>query len=285
MFLNFAFSALFAFSQPTAKEPFALANKKNAVNQSFRSLSTGHLLSSNNTVLQKKQFAVGTMYTGYGLSDRWTIVTSPFVLYDFEMLNFQSRYAWDLKKDRRLGIDVGYFKSLQNKNSEYLGYCRAQVPPVSIEQCIEATEKSAGYKKFKMEAWSVKTTYTQLMHKNYRLNATLGYFHYIDDTRPFSFRMDPANNDKYALSLTSLHEFKISKKKFINLEAGFWGLNYQHPYYHIGLTYGYQTQRWLFSAGASSTFHPDFPNEKVRKFAYYDSRFSIHPEIQIQRFF
>lgn len=285
MLWTLAFTVVFAFSKPAPKEPFAISNPQNANNESFKSLSMGHLLSSNNTGLAKKQWSLGTMYAGYGITDRWTVVTSPFVLYDFEMLNFQSRYAWDLKNGGRIGFDVGYFKSLENKNSEYLAYCLSRVPPVPVAECIESTERALGYKNFKMEAWSLKTTYTHLIHKTYRANVTLGYFYYADDTRPFSFRMDPANDDKYSLSLTSLHEFKISKKRFINLEAGFWGLNYQHPYYHAGLSYGYQTRRWLISLGASSTFNPDFPNEKVRKFAYYDSRFSIHPELQIQRFF
>ncbi|MBY0385080.1 hypothetical protein K2X05_07965 [bacterium] len=268
------------FSFLTAYLLFANEPLKNDV---FASRSVGHLLSSNNHVLQKNEWGLGTMYAGYGLTEQWTIATSPFVLFDFTMLNFQTRYAWSLNQKSRLGFDFAYYKSLNDKKSEYYDFCARIGDP--IEQCITNVERTIGYKKFRMEAWSVKTTYSQFITDFYRASSTLTYFYYLDSTRPFSFRMDPANKDKFAISLTTLHEFKVSQNGYLNLEAGFWGLNYQHPYYHAGLTYNYQLTRWTLSAGFSSTFNFDFPKEKVRKFVYYDSRYSIHPELQIQTFF
>ena len=251
----------------------------------FQNRSVGHLLTSNNQVLQKNHWGLGTLYAGYGITDRWTVATSPFVLFDFNMFNLQSRAVWQLSEKSRLGIDLGYYKSINPKKSEYYDYCLANSPTTPVAQCTDNIERIAGFKKFKMEAWTIKATYSRLMTSRYRFSTSLSYFYYIDDERPFSFRMDPANKDKYSLALTTLHELKIAAKSYLNVEAGLWGLNYQHPYYHVGLTYNYQTEKWIFGIGASSTFNPNFPKQKVRKFVYYDSRWSLHPEIQIQRFF
>ncbi len=253
--------------------------------QEFQSRSMGHLLTSNNHVLQKNHWGLGTMYAGYGISEHWTVATSPFVLFDFNMFNLQNRAVWQLTEKSRFGIDLGYYKSIDPEKSEYSDYCLANSPTTPVEQCTASIERRVGFKKFKMEAWTIKATYSKLMTPRYRFGTSMSYFYYLDDERPFSFRMDPANNDKYSLALTTLHEIKVANKGYLNLEAGFWGLNYQHPYYHVGLTYAYQTEKWVFGVGASSTFNPDFPKQKVRRFVYYDSRWSLHPEIQIQRFF
>ncbi len=263
----------------------AHAKVKTAKSQkTFQSRSVGHLLASNNQLLEKKQWGLGTMYAGYGVSESTTVAVSPFVLFDFNMINLQTRSVWQLTSTSRFGLDLGFYKSINPEKSEYHDYCVANSPTVPLNNCTENIERMIGYKKFKMEALALKATYSQLFG-SYRSSATLAYFHYIDDERPFSFRMDPANSDKYAVSITSLHEFKVGLRRYLSFEAGFWGLNYQHPYYHTGLTYNYQTENWVFSFGASSTFNPNFPKEKVRKFVYYDSRWSLHPEIQIQRFF
>jgi hypothetical protein len=262
----------------------SFAKAKTSKNE-FQSRSVGHLLTSNNQVLQKNHWGLGTMFAGYGITDRWTVATSPFVLFDFNMFNLQSRAVWQLNKKSRFGIDLGYYKSINPKKSEYYDYCLANSPTTPVDQCTEGIERIVGFKKFKMEAWAFKGTYSQLLTAKYRFSTSLSYFYYTDDERPFSFRMDPANNDKYSLALTTLHEMKVARRGYLNVEVGFWGLNYQHPYYHAGLTYNHQTENWVFAIGASSTFNPDFPRQKIRKFVYYDSRWSLHPEIQIQRFF
>jgi len=102
---------------------------------------------------------------------------------------------------------------------------------------------------------------------------------------PFSFRMDPANSDSYTINLTSLHEFRLHETLFINYEIGFWGFNYQYPYIHTGLSLNVQKDFWLIGIGASTTFSPSFPERRARYFVGYDSRMSIHPEIELQVFF
>ncbi len=246
----------------------------------FESLSVGHNLSSNTRTLDENQWSLGTLYLGYGLTDQLTFGLSPFVLYQYKMNNFMLRQNFKINQRLRLGFDFAYFKTFGEEYEE-ITYCSYAM---SIEDsiCTQRKEHTAG---FSMEAMNLKSTLSYLIQPFYRLNTTISYFYYINEDMPFSFRMDPANNDKYALNLTTLHEFRMSKNIFINLEAGFWGLNYQYLYYHSGLTLNFQNERLLFSLGASSTFSPSFPVERARTFVGYDSRSSIHPEIQVQTFF
>jgi hypothetical protein len=270
---------------PKTTQPYLLSNPKNKQNQAFKSHSLGHLLSSNNTVLPDGKWSAGSMYVGYGLSNNWTIATSPFVTYSFSMLNLTTRAAYNLDKKRRIGFDLGYFKTYGNEKSEFTERCALLNGGFENDACAYQQEQLQGYKTFKMEAWSFKFTYNKLVLPYYRFNSTISYFYYIDARRPFSLRMDPQNNDKYALNLSTLHEFRLKPNKFLNAEIGLWGLNYEYLYYHTGLSYSYQRGNWLWNGGLTSTFSPSFPHEKERRFNYYKSRLAVHPEIQIQYFF
>jgi hypothetical protein len=276
--LSLSFADIESQEAPPA---FALSNPQNQSNEVFQSYSFGHLLTTNNNVLAKDQFGVGLMYLGYGITDNWSVATSPFVGLTFEMFNILSRYVVDLDAKQRVGLDIAYFKTINEKPSEFASLC----PPPNSASCIATFERQNGYKTFKMEAVSVKATYSNLIKPKYRLSTTLGYFYYFDDTRPFSLRMDPQNNDKYAVSLSTLHEFRTSQRNFLNLEFGLWGLNYEYLYYHTGFSVNHQTGPWLWSFGFTTTWSPTLPRGNLREFNYYDSRGSLHPEIQIQRFF
>lgn len=233
----------------------------------FGSKSIGHNLSSNNNTLYDREWSIGTLYAGYGVTDDLTIGTSLFVLTEYEMFNLMTRYAWDVSFTERLGIDLAYFKTFGG------------------EVYYDEFEQRTYYTDFIMEAVNAKFTYSNQFNNFYRFNTTLSYFYYFDERLPFSFRMDPANNDPFTINLTSLHEFKLNQNLFINLEAGLWGLNYKYLYYHTGASINLQNEILLLGAGVSTTFSPTFPSEEAREFVRYDSRYSIHPEIQMQVFF
>lgn len=286
MLLSLLFVTFLSLCEETkTTQPYLLSNPKNQQNKVFQSHSIGHLLSSNNNVLPDGKASVGTMYAGYGLSNNWTIASSPFVTYSFDMLNLVTRAAYDLDKKRRIGFDLGYFKTFGNPKSEYADICAQNNGGVPDDSCAYQLEKTRGFKNFKMEAWSFKFTYTKLVVPFYRFNTTLSYFYYIDARRPFSLHMDPQNNDKYALNLTTLHEFRLKQNQFLHAELGLWGLNYKYLYYHTGLSYSYQRGNWLWNGGLTTTFSPTLPQEKERHFNYYKSRLAIHPELQLQYFF
>ena len=97
--------------------------------------------------------------------------------------------------------------------------------------------------------------------------------------------MDPQDSDPFAVSITSLHEFRVANNFFISAELGSWGLNYHYPYYHAGLSFNMQRKHIYLGIGASSTFNFHIPDNKLKKYVGYDSQWSIHPELQAQLFF
>ncbi len=274
------FLAQTAFSQEQSIDTAATAENvaaPAAVN-GFGSRSLGHNLSTNNNTLGQRETSIGTLFVAHGITDQLSIGSSVFVLAEYEMFNAMARYAFPISDKEKIGFDVAYFKT-------FGGNARTSETCFDTGSGIECSLSATYYDGFIMEAINGKFTYTNLITNYYRFNTTLSYFYYFDDRMPFSFRMDPANNDPFTLNLTSLHEFKVNKHFFVNLEGGLWGLNYNYPYYHTGITLNLQARNVLVGAGVSTTFSPAFPRERARSFAGYDSRYSIHPEVQLQFFF
>jgi hypothetical protein len=251
----------------------------------FGSLSIGHNLSTNNRTLNEGQWTLGTLYNAYGITDNWSIGTSTFVILQFQMLNLMTRYTIPIDDKRKIGFDVAYFKTYGGSEVKNV-FCDSFItnPDGSVE-CTNTIDLGTEYDGFLMEAISGKITYSNQLLSNYRFNTTLSYFYYFDDRMPFSFRMDPANNDPFTINLTSLNEIKLSDRFYLNLEGGFWGLNYEYLYYHAGVSLGIQNKDGLMAIGASTTFSPSFPVAQARQFVGYDSRGSVHPEVQLQLFF
>ncbi|MGE4133154.1 MAG: hypothetical protein AB7F86_16045 [Bdellovibrionales bacterium] len=257
----------FADSRSTSAESRLSTNESNShPSNKFAPKSIGHLVTPNTNVLQRGQVGIGTLYAAYGVTDELSVGVSPFAYYAFEMHNIMARWAKPLGPKTRVGFDAAYFKSF-NDGPDSQRYSRG------------------GYYDFKMEAWVAKGTWNRLMLPYYRLNLSGSLFYYLNDVRPFSLRMDPQNSDRYAANLTSLHEIRLSQNVYWNVEAGFWGLNYTYPYYHLGTSLNLQNEGGLLGLGISTTFSPSFPAEKAKQFAGYDSTASYHPEIQFQLFF
>jgi hypothetical protein len=257
----------------------------------FGSFSLGHNLTSNGRTLKSGQTSLGSLYVAHGITDNITVGTSPFVVSNFEMFNLMLRAGFDLSARDRISFDASYFKTFGGEEIPQEPTCYLFIEPGSTEEDwseddIECFPSDPFFTGFIMEAMSLKTTYSRQMLRSYRMSTTLSYFFYWDERNPFSFRMDPANGDEFALNLSTLHEFRITDLFYINYELGLWGLNYQYPYTHTGLTLNLQAQEWLFGFGASVTRSFSFPDQYERNFlAGYTSRMSIHPEFEFQFFF
>lgn len=239
----------------------------------FASKSVGHNLSSNNHLLDPHQVSLGTLYCGVGVTENWSVGTSPFAITSFGMINGLSRWAWNISETERLGFEASYYKTFRDKTER----------EKQLDSCSACTMN--GFTSFEMEAWVSKFTYSRNFLNNYRFSWTQSIYYYVNDERPFSLRMDPQNDNRYAFNSTTLNEFQLSKNTFLNLEAGFWGMNYTYPYVHLGASFDFQSDNLLFGIGASTTISPGFPEEKIKYFAGYDSRASLHPEVQMQLFF
>ncbi len=263
---GFAFSA-HAIANDGGQSSIKTERPKISALKKFESRSVGHLVTPNNTLMNQGEIGAGTLYAAYAFTDNFNMGVSPFAYLGFGMYNIMGRYARDISDTERLGFDFAYFKTRDDEEAQN-----------------NYTE--SGFYNFKMEAWDTKLTYNNLLTPWYRLNISTSFYYYIDDTRPFSLRMDPGRaNVPYAINLTSLHELRFSKNVFVNLEGGFWGLNYLYPYYHVGASLNLQDTWLLLGFGVSTTFSPSFPAEKSKRFAGYSSPQSIHPELQIQAFF
>lgn len=289
-FITFLFlcASQSAHAQSTADLPRNETADSVSAIQNFGSRSIGHIVSPSSTMLKKNEIAIGTLFLGYGLTPQWMVGFSPFVYETYKMNNFESRWAWDLNSQERIIFGVEYFKTFgptSHVDSQWIEYC-SNAPLLGGNDCDRGNHPY-GFHSFKMEAWDGKLTYSRMISDAYRLGLTTSIYYYLDDSRPFSLRMDPGNQDRFAANLTSLHEFRLNKNYFFNLEGGFWGMNYQYPYLHLGATVNVQTTSKAFLAGIgiSSTFSPWFPEDKIVLFNGYDSRKSIHPELQVQYFF
>lgn len=250
----------------------------------FASQSIGHNLSPSGKTLRQRQVSIGTFYVGVGLTDHWTLGFSPFVWSTYKMQHFGTRYSMDWKAGHRFIVSGDYFKTFGPESSSDRFWREACANHWYERDCARG-RYPWGFTSFKMEAWSIKLTDSLQVSPLYRLNLTASYYYYIDDEKPFSLRMDPQNKDPYALAFSSLHELRLLKNVYWNLESGIWGANYTYPYLHLGSTINLQLPKTLIGAGASTTWSPTFPSEKARRFAGYQSQQSIHPEIQVQLFY
>jgi hypothetical protein len=258
----------------------------------FGSKSVGHNVSMTGNLLKKNELTAGTYFIGYGITEKWTIATSPFVFATYQMNNIASRWAYDLNYDNRLIFGAEYFKTFGHESEsdklerEYCEQSRAFGVPDGFDGSCKRGDYQNGFTSFQMEAWAAKIGLSRQMTSRYRLNVTGSYYKYIDDTKPFSLRMDPMNKDDYALALTTLHEFRLNQQTFLNVEAGQWGLNYKYRYWHLGSSISYHSnnKRLLASLGLSTTFNSDIPENQEKIFCGYTSRASVHPEIQFQYF-
>lgn len=258
----------------------------NAVTSLSGSKSFGHLLSSNNNTLKKGKVSIGTLYAGVGITDNITVAVSPFIWQQFKMYNGYIRSGFKISKNEDIGVDVGYFKTMKENsyNSEKIYYCPEDQP--DLFTCSSEVYNYKERSNFEMQAWATKITYGKKINSFYKSNITLSYFYFSNDYEPFSFRMDPQNGDNFSLNLTSLHELRLTEKFYINYEIGGWGLNYAYPYIHGGTTVNWQHENFFAGLGFSATFSPWFPDNKIKEFhGGYDSRMSVHPELQVQMFF
>lgn len=255
----------------------------------FGNRSLGHNVSMSGSLLDQGEVSVGTQYIAVGVTDKLSIGVSPFVWTVFDMYNIAARLGWDISEKSRIVVGAEYFKTFgadTREDQRRVDACEEILFDESIQACpLRFGGPDGGFYSFRMEAWDVKLALSQIIVPGYRLNLNASYYHYIDDARPFSLRMDPVNRDRYALNFTTLHEIRLHEKIYLNLEAGFWGLNYLYTYLHAGATLNVHLPSALLGFGLSTTWSPGFPADQAVGFAGYDSRRSIHPEIQMQMYF
>lgn len=233
----------------------------------------GHLMTPAVSTLEKGETTVGTMVMGVGVTDRWTLAISPWLVGFYNMNNASIRYQADPQRAESWGFQASYFK-----NNPDFG------------------------KLYQMEAGSLWLNYRTRVSRFHRVHWSLNYMHFANYQVPFSLKRWSFNETEPQgqLSFTSLQEIATTPHTRVALEFGVIGLNYHYPNYHFGASTAYRFEGGYLQFGLSATgyftnmtrsAYNQVYNEYVREdrkldfTAVYKNSVAIHPEVQLQLFF
>ncbi len=227
------------------------------------SFSFGHNLASTSETLPKGQITAGNYALGVGVTDRFTVATSPWLIFGYNLNNLIARHSIPVGLDHEIGQQLGYFESNPGLGNGYV-----------------------------MKAASYTATWKATIDPSYTLYVSGNYMYFWNEQRPFSLRREPFNDQPYQYSISTLHQFHISQKFLTQFEAGVLGLNYTYPFYHGGASLGYFGKDFSCQVGASVSRvaipthwqRPDY-SERTAVEGESTEAISVHPEVQIQAWF
>jgi len=227
------------------------------------SFSFGHNLASTSETLPKGQATVGSYALGYGITDRFTVATSPWMIFGYNLNNIVARHSVPIDADNELGQQLGFFESNANWGNSYI-----------------------------MRALSYSLTWKTVLDPSYTLYVCGNYMYFWNEKKPFSLRREPYNDLPYQISISTLHQFHISQNFLTQFEVGVLGANYTYPFLHGGASVGYFGKSISYQLGASVSRVGD-PNrwqkpDYVGKTAVEGESaeaISVHPEVQLQAWF
>lgn len=233
----------------------------------------GHNLTPTSYLLADGETTVGTYALGYGVHERLTLATSPWLIINYNMPAVLSRFLLAESADHRWSFEFNYFKTFS-----YL------------------------FDLYDQESVWMRSVWTARVSPGFALHTSVGWQRYYNDSRAYSMRLTVGRSDPTTLSLSTLAEIALTARWGVFLEAGVLGLNYKHPYWHLGASAYYRWSWGLLQAGLSRStmFGPyrmlvtpeelggDRPSavlydEEVGR--YYSVLASFHPEMQFQTFF
>lgn len=223
----------------------------------------GHNLGITTETPAKGTGTVGSYAALYSFSDQGFVGTSTWMIWGYNSYNLVGRYRWD-RPEKLVETVAAQFAYL--KSGEF------------------------GDNYYRQEVGIAWLTGKISINSNYRIYLTGNYMYFWDETIPFSLRREPFNDDKYQLSLTTLHALKFNDEWTMLLEFGVLGLKAKYPRTHSGFSVAYQRPSYLVQLGFTVTSTP-YNIERLFKRTtntrpqedYYDT--SVHPEIQLQWFF
>ncbi|MBC7464848.1 MAG: hypothetical protein H7256_02560 [Bdellovibrio sp.] len=218
---------------------FALAEEKE--------MFFGHNLSQTAEVLSEGEMTVGPQVLGYGISDRWTIATSPWLVQDYGMFSLFNRYK--VSDDR--SFQLSYFKACFGSDNCVRPIYRVPAPnPGTSEYYQRNIDSQAGYS---MEAiWLVMIDRYEL-NDHYVLNINYGLQYYANQKMPFSLKRPSSNPKPWQFQLTTLHEAGLVGPFKLYGEFGTLIPTDTQPYIHLGTSLGYKKGRIETHLGLSMT--------------------------------
>ena len=152
--------------------------------QARNQIRYGHNLSPTTETLSDKQMAIGFLFTGFGLNENLTIGTSPWMIYDYNMLNLAVRFSNDITENSSFGFQTHYFNTFNE-------------------------DKVDKYTTYKMEAISQFFTYSYKLTPKTNLIFNINPIYFFNEEMPFSLRRVEATKDSYQLNTTVLIQHQI----------------------------------------------------------------------------
>ncbi len=223
----------------------------------------GHNLAVTTETPKKGTWSLGSYLASYSPTDHFIIGTSTWMMWGYNSNNIFLRQRWDRENKliQNVSVQLAYLKS------DHYGddYYRQEVGILWLTGKVE-------------------------VNPYYRLYLTGNYMYFWDETIPFSLRREPFNDEKYQLSISTLHSLSFTERWSVNLEFGVLGLKARYPQIHSGFSVAYKKASYLIQGGFSVTSTP-YNLERLFESStsarpqndYYDS--SVHPEVQLQWFF
>lgn len=243
-----------------------------------RATYLGHNLAISSETPKAGTVAVGSYLLGYSPSDRLLIGTSPWMIFDYNTYNVVARYNIIRDDSDELTLD-----------GDDSGGSGGAFDALTVQA---AYMKSGNFARdfYRQEIAIVWLTGKVAVNPYYDFYITGNYMYFFDETIPFSLRREPFNDEKYQLSLSTLHSLRVNDMFRVSLEFGILGLRSSYPQVHSGASFAMMKKSYLIQLGFSVTATPynferffESSTNARPEGNYYDA--SVHPEIQLQYFF
>ncbi len=233
----------------------------------------GHDLDMTGSTLKSGHCTVGIQFAGCGLSDQFTLGTSPWLLTDYNSYNLFGRYSLNETSIHRQAFQMAYIKS----------YFLPEDPRNHI---------------YKMELIWIHFIHSAFVAPHYTAHFNVSGMYFWNETAPFSLRRPSFYKDPYQLNFGVLNEINLTGGLYLNAEVAILDAVKKYFHLHLGMSLEYRTEHWLTHFGLSqsqtfNSFQSAYKRDNQEVFSGYGlideelvkSDYSIHPEITIQYYF
>jgi hypothetical protein len=195
-----------------------------------------HNVSATTNMMDRHECTVGIQILGCGVTEKWSLGTSPWLYINYNMANVLSRFTLkEYENKDRWSLQVSYFKTYKKHTT--------------VGTNADGSQYTYNTGPFQMEALWLMWLRSFHLSPHYTVHMNFHDNYYWDDTYPFSIRRPIPGRSHFQFNLTSLHEIDLVNGWFVLGEIGF--LDFTQPvlYIHSGSSIGYSGKSWSFHIG------------------------------------
>jgi hypothetical protein len=199
-------------------------------------------------VLEKARCTFGSWAAGCGVTDKLMLITSPWLLTQYNMWNFWARLQVEKHESHESAVQLAYFKTYDTGRN----YPVESNPgsPMAGYYCSNTLSCFNGYE---MEAAWLYWLSSERITRDYVFHWNFQVAYYWDDTKPFSLRRPQAWKTPWQVNLMSLHEVHMLGPYYLRGEVGFLGIDGKFPALHSGVALQYRKNSWSCQLGATAS--------------------------------